>query len=84
MSEPGRAVYQRDDLHAVLTDVPPGAATVCVVPLAGDLRDPEFLQRLAAETDDLELVCKVIDVAATPAHQVIVISTQPARRLAPR
>lgn len=54
---------------AVFEDVVPGAYTVCVVPLAGSLDDPAFMQRVQARANELRVDCLPAAVAASPSAQ---------------
>ncbi len=78
----GEARYQAGDIHARLAGVPPGPVTVCVVPLAGDIRDERFVRSLA-RVPELDVRCRVVEVTAAPAVQAVVLETPPPRRVEP-
>ncbi len=78
----GAALYQPGDIHARFAAFAPGPVTVCVMPLAGDVRDDTFMRSLWG-ADDLDVRCRVIEVAAAPAVQAFVVETPPMRRLGP-
>jgi len=50
----------------------PGRVEVstCVIPLAGDLHDPAFVQKLRKHTPHLKVYCQPLSIAATPDKQV--------------
>jgi tetratricopeptide (TPR) repeat protein len=77
----GRDLYIADDLHARISGVAPGTATICVIPLAGDVADTDFMRRLTDHTDDLEVICRVVDVTATPAVQAFVVEVPAPKRV---
>ncbi len=83
-TDAGAALYRDGDLQG-FASVAPGPATVCVVPLGGDVADESFMTSLmwTADNNDLDVRCQVIEVAASPAVQAFVIETPPMRRLRP-
>jgi serine/threonine protein kinase len=81
-TEAGAALYQAGDIHARFAAFGPGPVTACVVPFGGDLRDETFLRSLASVTD-LDVRCRVLEVAASPPVQAFVVETPPMKRIAP-
>jgi hypothetical protein len=75
-------LYQEGDIHARMAAFGPGPVTVCVVPFAGDFRDPKFVRELSKQ-DDVDVTCRVITVAAEPPVQAFVVETPPMKRLPP-
>jgi hypothetical protein len=49
----------------------PGAYSVCVIPITGDLNDPSFAMRLQRHAAQLAVYCRPAEVAETPAEQSI-------------
>ena len=77
----GAPLYQDDDIHARVGGVAPGERTICVVPLAFDLRESAWLRLLRGAQDDLLVTCKTVQVAGSPPVQAFVIDVPPPRRL---
>lgn len=61
------AMPSTGDTH--FTDVSPGVYSVCVLPLAGDLSDPQVQQRIMAALDKLKVYCSPYTVTAAPVQQ---------------
>jgi hypothetical protein len=80
-SEAGRGHYLEDDMHVLFRDVAPGPATACVLPLPGDHMDLDFQRRMGSSRSDLDTVCREVEIAASPAAQLVVVSTPPPQRL---
>ena len=80
-SEPGRTLYRDDDIHALMSGVVPGAATICVIPFGGDIADEGFMSQLSPHVEQLEMACTVVTIAAEPAIQAVVVETPPMKRL---
>jgi hypothetical protein len=47
----------------------PGAYSVCVIPLTGDMNDPAFLMRVQRHATQLAVYCRAAEVADSPAEQ---------------
>jgi hypothetical protein len=47
----------------------PGRVSVCSIPITGDMRDPQFLQRLQAKSEHLAVYCMSKDLPASPKQQ---------------
>lgn len=62
---------------AVFADLVPGAYTLCVVPLAGDLDDPSFMQRVQAHASALRVDCLPAPIAASPTAQSLTATVAP-------
>ncbi len=58
-------------------EMTPGAYSTCVVPVNGDLGDPQFQQRLQRHTDALAVYCEDVEVKAAPAEQRFVAEVPP-------
>jgi len=54
--------------------VNPGAYTVCVIPITGDITDPTFGQKLGEHTDKLKVYCTPHTVKASPNTQTHTVS----------
>jgi hypothetical protein len=59
--------------HVRHAGVPPGKRSVCVIPVSGDLKDPETAKRVNANLDALPVHCSQISVAADPPSQRVVV-----------
>ena len=82
-TEAGARLYQPGDIHARFAAFGPGPVTACVMPFAGDVRDPAFVRKLPADSDP-DVRCKVLQVAPSPRVQAFAVETPPMRRLPPR
>jgi hypothetical protein len=51
------------------TEQLPGRVSVCSIPITGDMRDPQFLQRLQAKSEHLAVFCMSKDLPANPKQQ---------------
>jgi predicted Ser/Thr protein kinase len=74
-TDAGAALYRPGDIHARLTAVLPGAYTACVIPFAGDIRDPSYTRTLL-DQQDLEVTCAPIAIGER-ANQAIVLEASP-------
>ena len=54
---------------AAFVDVTPGPYSVCMIPITGDMSDPQFMKRLQDAAMTLAVHCRPLAVAATPAEQ---------------
>jgi hypothetical protein len=54
---------------ARFAEVVPGDHSLCVVPITGDVGDPQFVQRLTQQAEKLKVYCEPRAVAATPKEQ---------------
>jgi hypothetical protein len=54
---------------AAIEGLNPGAHSVCVIPINGDMNDPTFMERLQRHSDQLAVHCRPATVAPTPATQ---------------
>jgi hypothetical protein len=79
-TEAGAEHYQPNDIHARFASIPPGPATVCVIPLGGDYADESYMRTLAG-IQDIDATCRVFEVTAAPAIQAFVVETPPMRRM---
>lgn len=50
-------------------ELTPGSYSACVIPITGSITDQQLMQRIMANLDKLEVVCKPVTVAPTPAKQ---------------
>jgi eukaryotic-like serine/threonine-protein kinase len=78
-TQAGAKLYQPGDIHARLAAIGPGPVTACVVPFAGDLRDPAFLRGLPQDMIP-DCRCAILDIAPAPAVQAFVVETPPMKR----
>ena len=79
-TEAGAALYQPGDIHARFAAFGPGPVTACVMPFAGDVRDPTFMRTIPSDSDP-DVRCKVLQVAPSPRVQAFAIETPPSKRL---
>ena len=54
---------------ARFTEVSPGEHSLCIVPVTGDIGDPQFVKRLGEQAEQLKVYCEPRAVAATPKEQ---------------
>jgi hypothetical protein len=80
-TQAGDQLYLPGDIHSRLAGIRPGPATVCVLPFGGDIRDDAFMRTLWSA--ELEVRCRVIDIAASPPVQAVIIETPPMKRIQP-
>ncbi|MCG8423653.1 MAG: protein kinase [Proteobacteria bacterium] len=64
-----------------LAGISPGQHTICVVPLSGDVKDPEFLREIFQHREDLTLHCQPWTITAEPTQQSVTIEVPPAKLL---
>jgi hypothetical protein len=50
-------------------EIVPGLYSACVVPITGSIMDQQFIGRVFANLDKLEVVCKAVTVGPSPAKQ---------------
>jgi hypothetical protein len=72
-----RMVFATAGNPARFDEVAPGAYSVCTIPIAGDLNDPVFAQRLQRHADQLAVYCQPVQVAASPREQTIPVVVPP-------
>ena len=75
----GEALYRADDIHARIGSVPPGPATACVLPFAGDIGDQSYAATLGTAAE-FEVRCTAITVTDAPV-QALVLQAPPAKNL---
>lgn len=54
---------------ARFTEVSPGEHSLCIVPVTGDVGDPQFVKRLGEQAEKLKVYCEPRAVAASPKEQ---------------
>jgi hypothetical protein len=47
----------------------PGRVSVCSIPITGDIRDPQFAQRLQSQAESLAVYCMSLELPASPKSQ---------------
>jgi hypothetical protein len=55
----------------------PGAYTLCVLPINGNLSDPQFEQRLQDHMEALLVYCQPAQIKASPDKQTITATVPP-------
>ena len=60
-----------------------GKKSVCVIPISGNLSDPNFQQRLQEHLDTLKVYCKPTEVKPSPAEQAFTAAVPPMDPLPP-
>jgi hypothetical protein len=64
-----RMLFASGSAPARFTELTPEASSICVIPITGDMNDPQFVQRLQQNIDTLKVYCKPYRVAPTPKAQ---------------
>jgi hypothetical protein len=55
-----------------------GPYTVCALVIAGDVNDPQAMEKLQKNPDDLPVTCKPVAIAASPAAQTLTFAAEAA------
>ena len=70
-----RSVFTNRSKPAVFTGVAPGRYSVCVVPLAGDIADPDFGKAVMDNIEQVKIHCEPTEVAADPKAVVVEVDS---------
>jgi len=64
-----KRAFARADGIASFLKVTPGNYSVCVIPINGDMNDPDFAQKLQRNVETLEVHCQQTEIAESPENQ---------------
>ena len=77
----GAEVWLGGDTFPTFRELVAGSYTLCALPLTGNILDGQFNQRVNANLDKLEAVCKAVAVPEAPAEQSLTLALPSMRPL---